>query len=196
MIWWLRTRNAAAILAAVVGVPLMSALVGGQVVPTVDALRALPTPLAILVPFVATVTVTSGLQRAVEDVEGMATRRVHLWDVGLIAVALGIGLTLCLALAWWTSSSLLVTTGRNLVALTALALLLARRVGHTAATTTVAAYVIVCTLFGRQLDGSIALWAWPMRTDLAPLLTISLLTASALALAPWRRWSRVATVEP
>ncbi|MFE5884823.1 hypothetical protein [Streptomyces hydrogenans] len=191
MIWWCKIRAVPVLAASTTGTVLVG-LVAGNVELPIPVLTGQSGQflLAHLMTLLPAVTLLYGLGRADRQTEGVAARRVRIWDAGLgLAVATGGALTAA-ACYFMLDLELALVLGRNIAGYTGIALLLFPALGPPVTGGVLAAIPLVLAAGGWRPGGSPQPWAWllhPADSALAFLAAIVLLTGGAATAALWSR---------
>ena len=186
MTWWLSVRRTRVVLGSVLASLVALGLTGGAVLPVPSFINGLSLPLAVsyILPLIVVTALMLGLGSRPSGLEGIATRGLMFYDLAwvyLAVLAAIVGATL-LATMGATGTSAYV---RNLIGFVGVALIVARFFGFESSALIPAGLVIVASMFGRQLNGGVAAWAWPVAqpSEAAPwVIAGALMALGSLAL--------------
>lgn len=163
MTWWLSVRRTLVVYGCVLVSLVALGFTGSAVVPVPSFVNGLSLPLAVsnILPLILVTALMLGLGSRSLALEGNATRGLVAYDLAWVYVAV---------LAAIAGSAIVAAMGapgtaayvRNLLGFVGVALIVARFLGFESSALIPSGLIIVSSMFGRQLNGEVSAWAWPV----------------------------------
>jgi hypothetical protein len=161
--WWLRSRRAGALGAAIVVQLLLVLALGGELLPTPGLLqdRSAKVPATVFIPLLLNSAVQFSLQGADPPLERTGVRRAWLLDITLVVIACAMVLAASAALGAAGSEHSL-AAARNALAYLGLGLMLSALTDVRVGAAVPAVLVLVLALFSSEAGAGGTPWNWPL----------------------------------
>jgi hypothetical protein len=161
--WWLRSRRAGALGAAIVVQLLLVLMLGGELLPTPGLLqeRSARVPATVFIPLLLNSAVHFSLEGADPRLERTGVRRAWLLDLALVVIACLVVSSVSAALGVVGSDHSL-AAARNAVAYIGLGLVLSALTDTRVGAGAPAVLVLVLALFSPEAGDGETPWNWPL----------------------------------